>query len=389
MSTSLPATLDEFPRLTGEWLRGRGPDADVVISSRIRLARNLQSFPFPTKMKEEQFNDVVGLVVAAFKGQSIQVDMNALKPVERTLLVERHLISRELANGEHARAVVFGRSEMVSIMINEEDLLPNGEVTRTGMGAIPGNNTWQLFKYNFGPYLDGLFSRSDLAIVTKIGMWIMPTPPAYKPFSIALVNRGALGAVIEGRFTGGEIQVDRNLTGEKHSQVGDGTRDTGGKHHPDSIPIDALPEDLGHEQPQREYDPRLQGFPTRGIIDQLFKERSSGKSAIAEICDVTFQFRASLKAGLGKVQERLPNSRHGQLIMGQCLTNPDIDDHAKGLGFEPHAGGIKKGELGLPKVIHEHRNHRNATFTGNGIKTALQSHQVAGPGYLAFNEDPE
>ena len=49
-----------------------------------------------------------------------------------------------------------------------EIVLANGEVIRTGMGAMPGSNTWQLFPYGFGPYSDGLFTQSNFGIVTKM-----------------------------------------------------------------------------------------------------------------------------------------------------------------------------------------------------------------------------
>ncbi|MEI9963854.1 MAG: FAD-binding oxidoreductase [Caulobacteraceae bacterium] len=65
-----------------------------------------------------------------------------------------------------------------------EVVLANGEVLRTGMGAIPNSNTWQVFKWGYGPYLDGLFTQSNYGIVTKMGFWLMPAPPAYKPFAI-------------------------------------------------------------------------------------------------------------------------------------------------------------------------------------------------------------
>jgi len=65
-----------------------------------------------------------------------------------------------------------------------EVVLASGEVVRTGMGAMPGNNTWQLFKYGFGPYVDGLFSQSNFGVVTKMGIWLMPEPPGYRPYLI-------------------------------------------------------------------------------------------------------------------------------------------------------------------------------------------------------------
>ncbi len=65
-----------------------------------------------------------------------------------------------------------------------EVVLANGEVLRTGMGSLPNSNTWQSFKWGYGPYLDGIFTQSNYGVVTKMGLWLMPAPPAYKPFAI-------------------------------------------------------------------------------------------------------------------------------------------------------------------------------------------------------------
>ena len=78
-----------------------------------------------------------------------------------------------------------------------EVVLGNGDLLRTGMGAVPGSDTWQLFKYNFGPYLDGLFTQSDMAVVSKVGLWLMPQPPVYRPFMISLPDEAALAAMVE------------------------------------------------------------------------------------------------------------------------------------------------------------------------------------------------
>lgn len=63
-----------------------------------------------------------------------------------------------------------------------EIVLPNGELLRTGMGAMPGKNgednpTWQSFQHAFGPSIDGIFSQSNFGIVTKMGMQLMPDTP--------------------------------------------------------------------------------------------------------------------------------------------------------------------------------------------------------------------
>ena len=59
-----------------------------------------------------------------------------------------------------------------------EVVLANGDVLRTGMGALPAAKTWQQFKYGTGPLIDGIFSQSNFGIVTKMGFWLMPEPEA-------------------------------------------------------------------------------------------------------------------------------------------------------------------------------------------------------------------
>ena len=60
-----------------------------------------------------------------------------------------------------------------------EVVLASGDIVRTGMGALPDAKTWQQYKYGFGPYVDGLFSQSNLGVVTKMGFWLYPEPEAY------------------------------------------------------------------------------------------------------------------------------------------------------------------------------------------------------------------
>ena len=55
-----------------------------------------------------------------------------------------------------------------------EVVLANGEVLRTGMGAMPNSEVWHQYKYGFGPLVDGLFSQSNFGIVTRMGLWLMP-----------------------------------------------------------------------------------------------------------------------------------------------------------------------------------------------------------------------
>lgn len=60
-----------------------------------------------------------------------------------------------------------------------EVVLANGEILRTGMGAMPGAWTWQQHRYGYGPWIDGMFSQSNFGVVTKMGFWLLPEPEAY------------------------------------------------------------------------------------------------------------------------------------------------------------------------------------------------------------------
>jgi len=65
-----------------------------------------------------------------------------------------------------------------------EVVLANGDVLRTGMGALPGAETWQQFKYGIGPDIDGIFSQSNYGVVTKMGFWLLPEPEAVRSLSV-------------------------------------------------------------------------------------------------------------------------------------------------------------------------------------------------------------
>ncbi|MGD9632712.1 MAG: protein arginine kinase [Pirellulales bacterium] len=124
--------LEQLAKSSGEWLRGSGPQSDIVISSRIRLARNLADFPFIARATESD-RDEIGKILrdrvatlhgaGQFAGQLIYVDVRALEEVDRKFLVERQLISREHAEAEGARGVAIDPGEKFSVMINEEDHL--------------------------------------------------------------------------------------------------------------------------------------------------------------------------------------------------------------------------------------------------------------------------
>ncbi|HON07465.1 MAG TPA: protein arginine kinase [Verrucomicrobiota bacterium] len=105
-----------------------GPDNAIIISSRVRLARNLKNFSFPGWATKQDRIRAMDLMRPAVENLPQMKDgfstiMDELSPIDKQLLVERHLISREHAVKSSGSAVVISKGEVFSIMINEEDHL--------------------------------------------------------------------------------------------------------------------------------------------------------------------------------------------------------------------------------------------------------------------------
>jgi len=120
--------VDDLTRRTGEWLRGEGPSSEVVISSRIRLARNLSAHPFLSKADDAERQAVYRLLNKCIAGtdlgdDALLVNMEDTDELDRQLLVERHLISKQHAENRGCRGVVISPDETRALMINEEDHL--------------------------------------------------------------------------------------------------------------------------------------------------------------------------------------------------------------------------------------------------------------------------
>ncbi len=129
--------LEELTEKCGEWLRGSGPQSDIVISSRIRLARNLAEFSFVRRAGDDERAGISKLVrqkIEAVKEWEnvLFLDVDRMDEVDRQFLVERQLMSRELADAEGSRGVAIDLSEKFSVMVNEEDHL-RIQVMRSGL----------------------------------------------------------------------------------------------------------------------------------------------------------------------------------------------------------------------------------------------------------------
>ncbi len=120
--------LENPCKSTGEWLKGTGPLADVVVSSRIRLARNLSDHAFLASASHTERTEIFRAISHEIAATSIAartalIDVDAADPIDRHLLVERHLISRQHLAAEGSRGVNVSDDETQALMINEEDHL--------------------------------------------------------------------------------------------------------------------------------------------------------------------------------------------------------------------------------------------------------------------------
>ncbi len=137
--------LSELLNQTSEWLKGTGPHSEIVISSRIRLARNLDQWPFAPKATRQTQAEVLKAVKEALAESTALHDPSFLRvgdldEVDKQFLVERHLMSRELAVAPDPKGLAISADEIVSLMINEEDHL-RLQVMRAGFNL---RECWRL-----------------------------------------------------------------------------------------------------------------------------------------------------------------------------------------------------------------------------------------------------
>ena len=136
---------DDLIHHTGEWLKGTGPNANIVMSSRIRLARNLSKQPFPNKSTKKNLNEILHSIEATMHQMNVFKDsmflkLNELDNVDKQFLVERHLMSHEHASNTDGKALIVSKEEVLSVMVNEEDHL-RIQVMQSGFNL---DETWKI-----------------------------------------------------------------------------------------------------------------------------------------------------------------------------------------------------------------------------------------------------
>src|SRR5690625_4686117 len=109
------------------WMRKGGPESDIVLSTRIRLARNFQDKVFPVIADEKELATITDFFKEHYNKKSFLeykdldlINISDLSHIEKRVLIEKHLISTYLAKARES-SVLISKNEQVSIMINEED----------------------------------------------------------------------------------------------------------------------------------------------------------------------------------------------------------------------------------------------------------------------------
>jgi protein arginine kinase len=112
------------------WMKNQGPDNDIVLSTRVRLARNLKDAPFPQLASKERKESIINQVWGIIEkdGPNLVdnfslIRLNTMPPLDRKIMVEQHLISPNFIDNVDNGAVVINKEQTISIMVNEEDHL--------------------------------------------------------------------------------------------------------------------------------------------------------------------------------------------------------------------------------------------------------------------------
>ncbi|HNV85589.1 MAG TPA: protein arginine kinase [Candidatus Omnitrophota bacterium] len=234
------SVADDLMKSSCEWLRGKGEACEIVMSSRTRLARNIQGFPFPHRISKTDAEEVITIAESAlkqspcFKG-SFFLRQRELTLLDRQFLLERHLISREHAGARGPVAACVTRNEIAGVMILEEDHL-RIQVIESGLNlteawrVIDGidSSLESVLSYAFHPSLGYL-----TACPTNVGTGLRASCMMHLPAlvmtkqaakilqAISKLNLAARGMYGEGtEATGNLFQISNQMTlGQSEAEI--------------------------------------------------------------------------------------------------------------------------------------------------------------------------
>jgi protein arginine kinase len=340
--------LDNLLKENSQWLRGTGANADIVISSRVRLARNLADVPFPNKADQKQNEKVITTVLKEVKKcellkNSLVLNLQEIKPLDRHLLMERHLISIELAETRKSGAVVISEKEVISIMINEEDHL-RLQAIQSGLQLM---DAWQLIDQTDTALGKGIkFAYSQdwgylTACPTNTGTGMRASLMLHLP---CLVLSKQVGKV---------LQAIAKLGLAARGLYGEGTEPSGNFFQiSNQITLGSSEEDMidniervgkqvvAHEENARKF---LLAKNRKQLEDKIFRAYGILQKAriisSAETLDLLSSLRLGIDLGLVK------DANHHVVNELLMLTQPAHLQKIEGVELSPEERDIKRGDL--------------------------------------------
>ena len=335
----------EFKALSGnagEWLKGSGPESDIVIATRVRLARNLADFPFLTRATLVQRKEVEDILKREIKatgalGKELYYALDGISPIDLQFLVERHLISKDLAASEGARGVAFGERESISLMVNEEDHL-RMQVLKSGLQIRPAweqidridDHLEKTVDFAFSPQL-GYLTVCPTNVGTGLRVSVMMHLPALviskqieKVFyAVSKINLAVRGLYGEGSPASGNFfQISNQITlGKSEDQILSNIES-------------AIPQIIHYERSARE---ALLGQSRVKLEDKVWRAfgllRSARTITSEEVMDRLSDIRLGVNMGVLKelniktVNEIfiMTQPAHLQRLEGRELTGPQRD----------------------------------------------------------------
>ena len=295
--------IDDLVRQSGEWLNGEGPNADIVISNRVRLARNVKGYPFfhwaGKKEKEEIYSVVKGAIDSSkYMKKALFLKVDELDDIDKQFLVERHLMSMEHTANDKAKGLAVDEKEIISIMINEEDHI-RAQAIRSSFNLM---ETWRVLDAldnELGGKLDYSYSSRWgylTACPTNIGTGLRASVMLHLP---ALVITNQIGRV---------LQAITKLGVAARGFYGEGTEASGnffqisnqvtlGRTEEDIIDniVKLINQVIGREKSAREY---LIAHSKAALSDRVWRAYGTLKSARIITSDETIRLLSLIRLGV-------------------------------------------------------------------------------------------
>lgn len=333
-----------------DWMKGKGPDEDIVISSRIRLARNLESFPFPMLATNQQSSEILSQIAALANDQELNrysafsfIPLSDLNELEKRVLVEKHLISPHLAEESRNGAVLVNENESISIMINEEDHL-RIQCLYPGLQIREAWNLANEIDDFFEKHLDYAFDERKgylTSCPTNVGTGMRASVMLHLPALVLTqqINRilsavNQVGLTVRGLYgegseaTGNLFQVSNQITlGQSEKEIIDNL-------------YSVVKQIIQHERSARE---RLMSESKTKLVDRI--SRSYGILMYANVIDSNEASRRISDVRLGIDLDLIHNVPPTILNELMIMTQPGFLQQYAGSKLSPVERDIRRAQL--------------------------------------------